>query len=66
MDHTKVIVSTLPRVDYKLIPGQPPEEITEDNAYTGQYIRMVYKEISRSYENLAIYELWSLEVVDCE
>jgi hypothetical protein len=62
----RTIESSLPRVDLKVIPGQPSEELTEDNAYTGRYTRAVYRVIRRHSENEALYVLWSLEEVECE
>ena len=61
------IHSAFPRVDYRLTIGEGTVELIDrGNAYEGQYVRLVYHEITRISPDVGIYELWSVEVVDAD
>ena len=66
MPFAKIYIrSEFPRVDYRLTVGEATVEVIDrGNAYDGQYVRLVYREVNRVSSMFGLYELWSVEVVD--
>ena len=52
------IPSPFPRVDFRLTVGEATVELIDrGNAYEGQYVRLVYREIERISPAIGKYEL---------
>ena len=60
--------SNLPRLDFRLSIGENPvfERLTPQNAYEGEYLRLVYRKATEVEVYGSLFILHATEVVECD